>query len=552
MFAILRCALYISLIVKVDGVADDRHSALPAGPPLGLKLLTPHRMDINSTCGFCRILEIGSLNVMDTLDTWPPRWSFQHCETNLSAAQADCFHMQKERVENITREELLKSFTSVIRNTSKDAMMAADGRLHTNFDFRVVDRCNQTSPELPRSESDGDGDSNCTALCDSAPCFYISISEAAVEKLLATSEPNSSATDSPVRRKSSTSSAADVTKVSKETSTLTEHEAIKTKTSTVFKATEKAEVGRDPSDASFTTQSEEPLKFSSGTSAVTTPVYSPSAVTAGSTTSTVLGSSDIPQRKEDTTTLKPHSDQTTSQPSQCTAVTELSTRTSQKGPDKLTTPEKIDFFTGGLDYDETENPTERPVPSDQDIPCDYHPCRHLQRPCRELQKLQHCLCPGLTGDKIQPGQPLKVEVPETTYSSAQIHWCAPYSVLSEYRITLSQKDTPIMRTITNIFVTFRNFTLYDLAPGTTYNVCVVAKNTGGTNKKCTIFTTKSESTWVLYLLAALSGVLLLAVITLSGFLYKSCSSQPPELPYLTNSLSILNPAFSSQGLNLQP
>uniref|UniRef100_A0A8C4T0J5 Uncharacterized protein n=1 Tax=Erpetoichthys calabaricus TaxID=27687 RepID=A0A8C4T0J5_ERPCA len=148
----------------------------------------------------------------------------------------------------------------------------------------------------------------------------------------------------------------------------------------------------------------------------------------------------------------------------------LSTRTSQKWPDKLTTPEKIDFFTGGLDYDETETPTEHPVPSDQDIPCDYQPCRHLQRPCRELQKMQHCLCPGLTGDKIQPGQPLKVEVPETTYSSAQIHWCAPYSVISEYRITLSQKDTPITRTITNIFAQYI---------GKTKAVCPVVTLSGG-------------------------------------------------------------------------
>uniref|UniRef100_G3UHH9 Leucine rich repeat neuronal 4 n=1 Tax=Loxodonta africana TaxID=9785 RepID=G3UHH9_LOXAF len=72
--------------------------------------------------------------------------------------------------------------------------------------------------------------------------------------------------------------------------------------------------------------------------------------------------------------------------------------------------------------------------SHQDITCDYHPCKHLQTPCAELQKRLRCRCPGLSGEDTVPDPPKLQGVSEVTDTSALVHWCAPNSVVQEYQI----------------------------------------------------------------------------------------------------------------------
>uniref|UniRef100_A0A8B9SBD2 Uncharacterized protein n=1 Tax=Apteryx owenii TaxID=8824 RepID=A0A8B9SBD2_APTOW len=87
------------------------------------------------------------------------------------------------------------------------------------------------------------------------------------------------------------------------------------------------------------------------------------------------------------------------------------------------------------DYDYDDQTTETPV---QPVytSCDYNPCRHLQKPCSELQSASQCLCPGISREDEVPDPPRLRDVSEVTDSSAQIHWCAPNSVVHTYQLML--------------------------------------------------------------------------------------------------------------------
>nr|XP_012610753.1 leucine-rich repeat neuronal protein 4 [Microcebus murinus] len=207
------------------------------------------------------------------------------------------------------------------------------------------------------------------------------------------------------------------------------------------------------------------------------------------------------------------------------------------------------------DYSEEEGAKEEgakeevaaPLP---DVPCDYHPCKHLQTPCAELQRRSRCLCPGLSGEDTAPDPPRLQGVSETTDTSALIHWCAPNSVVRGYQIRYSAEGRAENQSVVGIYATARQHTLYGLSPGTTYRVCVLAANGAGLSRPrasgwrraCGAFTTKPSVALVLAGLCAALGLLLGCTLVLSACLCRRARA-PRQRRCDTHLVAYKNPAF---------
>ncbi|NXD13825.1 LRRN4 protein, partial [Nothocercus nigrocapillus] len=237
-------------------------------------------------------------------------------------------------------------------------------------------------------------------------------------------------------------------------------------------------------------------------------------------------------------------------PEKATAQTNLpqlnSTKTNAQ-PDPAFTRTLIHYVD---DYDYDDQTTETPV---QPVytSCDYNPCRHLQKPCSELQSASQCLCPGISREDEVPDPPRLRDVSEVTDSSVQIHWCAPNSVVHTYQLMLhAQGSEEGQVVLDNIYSTARQYTLYNLLPYTTYHICVTALNKAGSSQtasqevsgnSCTKFKTKLSYKSVFTALAAASGLFLISTIILSICLCKA-QKKPSSEQFGTHLVSYKNPA----------
>ncbi|NWY97146.1 LRRN4 protein, partial [Loxia curvirostra] len=223
-----------------------------------------------------------------------------------------------------------------------------------------------------------------------------------------------------------------------------------------------------------------------------------------------------------------------------------STRSSARSEPAPTTPSP-DYPE---DYDYEQPKEEAPVQTAQ-VACDYDPCRHLQKPCRELQNISQCSCPGTSREDEIPDPPRLRAVIEITDSSAQIRWCAPYSVVHSYELMLRAQDSEDRQFVMdNIYPTARQYTLYNLLPFTMYQICVTASNKAGSSQttgqetpgnSCTSFKTKPNYKYVFAGLSAASGLFLITTIILSVCLCKACK-KPQSEQYGTHLVSYKNPA----------
>ncbi|XP_033062603.1 LRRN4 C-terminal-like protein [Trachypithecus francoisi] len=134
--------------------------------------------------------------------------------------------------------------------------------------------------------------------------------------------------------------------------------------------------------------------------------------------------------------------------------------------------------------EEEEDETETAWPPFPAVPCDYDHCRHLQVPCKELQRAgpAACLCPGLSSPAQPPDPPRMGEVSIVAEEGrAVVHWCAPFSPVLHYWLLLwdrseaAQKGPPLNATV-------RRAELKGLKPGGVYVVCVVAVNEAGASR----------------------------------------------------------------------
>ncbi|XP_055462278.1 leucine-rich repeat neuronal protein 4 [Psammomys obesus] len=206
-----------------------------------------------------------------------------------------------------------------------------------------------------------------------------------------------------------------------------------------------------------------------------------------------------------------------------------------------------------LDDSEEDEARDQEAAPDQDVSCDYHPCRHLQTPCAELQKRFRCRCPGLSREDTIPDPPRLQGVSEMTDTSVLIHWCAPNSVVLWYQIYYLAEGGSSNQSVVGIYATARQHPLYKLSPGTTYHVCVLAANgaglsqpqTSGWKRSCAAFTTKPSSVVVFWGLCTASGVLLVSTMVLSVCLWRRCW-KPNRQFYDTNLVAFKNPARAEE------
>ncbi|XP_030802047.1 leucine-rich repeat neuronal protein 4 [Camarhynchus parvulus] len=230
---------------------------------------------------------------------------------------------------------------------------------------------------------------------------------------------------------------------------------------------------------------------------------------------------------------------------------ELNSTRSSAPPSEAVPTTPSPHYIDDYDYGE-ESKEEGPVQTAQ-AACDYDPCRHLQKPCRELQNISQCSCPGTSREDEVPDPPRLRAVIEITDSSAQIRWCAPYSVVHSYELMLRAQDNEDRQFVMdNIYPTARQYTLYNLLPFTTYHICVTASNKAGSSQtttgqeipgnSCTSFKTKPSYKYVFAGLSAASGLFLITTIILSVCLCKACK-KPQSEQYGTHLVSYKNPAF---------
>uniref|UniRef100_A0A8C3W3C2 Leucine rich repeat neuronal 4 n=1 Tax=Catagonus wagneri TaxID=51154 RepID=A0A8C3W3C2_9CETA len=198
------------------------------------------------------------------------------------------------------------------------------------------------------------------------------------------------------------------------------------------------------------------------------------------------------------------------------------------------------------DSSEEEKSGEKVGAQGRNAPCDYHPCRHLQTPCAELQRRWRCRCPGLSGEDTLPDPPKLQAVAETTHTSVLVRWCAPNSVVRAYQIRYSPEGRPENQSVVgNVSATARQHALHGLSPATAYRVCVLAANGAGLSRRgaCTAFSTGHSPALVASGLGAAGGLLLISITLLAAGL--CCRARTPRAPCShTQLLAFRNPAFA--------
>ncbi|XP_070276035.1 leucine-rich repeat neuronal protein 4 [Myotis yumanensis] len=198
--------------------------------------------------------------------------------------------------------------------------------------------------------------------------------------------------------------------------------------------------------------------------------------------------------------------------------------------------------------EEEEGKREKVSAPPQGVACDYHPCKHLQTPCAELQRRLKCQCPGFSQEDAVPDAPKLQGVSEITDTSALVRWCAPNSVVRSYQVRYSAEDWPGNQSaVGDIYATARQHPLYGLSPGTTYRVCVQAANRAGLSRPqasgrrgpCASFTTKPSFVLIFAGLCAAGGLLLVSTLVLSACLCRRGRRQCSH----AHLVAYKNPAF---------
>lgn len=94
-----------------------------------------------------------------------------------------------------------------------------------------------------------------------------------------------------------------------------------------------------------------------------------------------------------------------------------------------------DDYYEEFDVDPTEAPGSVPTQATDLEPCDYDRCLDEQTPCHLLASAHNCLCPGLS-PRLEPPEPPALHSLSQNASGVVVHWCAPYSYVTSYKVTV--------------------------------------------------------------------------------------------------------------------
>lgn len=120
------------------------------------------------------------------------------------------------------------------------------------------------------------------------------------------------------------------------------------------------------------------------------------------------------------------------------------------------TKQRILFFSDGgsddsYEYEDNDTSTAKMLPSVK-TPllfgtlhlCQYDPCLENQEPCTQLSRKTGCLCPGYSGADVPPNAPIINMLRPVTHGQnsgkVEVQWCAPSSVVSQYRVLLQGSE----------------------------------------------------------------------------------------------------------------
>lgn len=173
----------------------------------------------------------------------------------------------------------------------------------------------------------------------------------------------------------------------------------------------------------------------------------------------------------------------------------------------------------GVDYDDEETttpiskvPEQAGANTTQFIPreCEYDPCVVPKVPCFVTAAQTKCYCPGITGPDELPTAPEIKELKQGASGLVEVHWCAPQSTVSFYKVIIEEGHEPHI---------FSNSSRSGFVQGVKLGsrVCVVAENNVGLSTEsetsCALFE-PHKSSRVLQMSEVIAGSIGLLVLAL--------------------------------------
>lgn len=219
------------------------------------------------------------------------------------------------------------------------------------------------------------------------------------------------------------------------------------------------------------------------------------------------------------------------------------------------TRRRIKFMRSDFDYDESISPpTELPQSTHTTVLhgepqlCKYDSCLENQEPCFDISERTGCICPGVSGADVAPHSPrIRLLQPISNgkdRGKVEVHWCAPSSVVSRYRVVFQDSD----RQPVEFQAFLRSGSVGQLDPGE--KVCVEAVNKAGhsvpTEFSCQRYDPPGSSDQ--RLLAGVIGggvtlILLLIIVAVSLNKCKSCQKAKTD-----SADGLGNPSYSKEGI----
>lgn len=218
------------------------------------------------------------------------------------------------------------------------------------------------------------------------------------------------------------------------------------------------------------------------------------------------------------------------------------------------TRKRITFIKSDFGYDETISPppellqsSHTPLLHGEPQLCQYDSCLENQEPCSDISDRTGCLCPGVSGPNVAPQAPrIRVLQPISSgkdQGKVEVHWCAPSSVVSGYRVVFQGSNRPPLE-----FQAFlRSSSVGNLDPGE--KVCVEAVNKAGTSVptkfSCQRYNPPSSSDQRLLAGVIGGGITLILLVIVVVVIFNKCKSCQKVK---TNSADGLrNPSYSKEG-----
>ncbi|XP_030621243.1 LRRN4 C-terminal-like protein [Chanos chanos] len=207
-------------------------------------------------------------------------------------------------------------------------------------------------------------------------------------------------------------------------------------------------------------------------------------------------------------------------------------------------------YVPGIDYDydsDTPKPpqtTRSPATTTTSKPCDYDPCVFHEVSCFDLSVQTGCLCRGISGPDKRPEPPRLWKVSQGSSGEAVVHWCAPSSTVTQYKVILEGHEGQMQ-----VFgEASRNGTVERLQAGT--KVCVLAVNKAGESKQseesCARYEPRTPDKAGLRAGVIAGGVGFLLLLSLAALLLwrrQSCKKERND----ADAEGLGNPSYSTDG-----